>query len=216
MPPSHLLDFEALVKWHSRFVPAAHIHVSGGEPLDRPDIEEQIKKLVDAGITVTVFTNGMSISTRKKLLDMPLRWHVTHHGQNDINHWIDNVSIIKKKPHIATRVIYRCTDAEMAIAEHVYRSAGLNFFWQRLNGLKIAEIEPPASSVIASQAIHLIRPSGNIYPCNDAKRPPIGNILTCSYDPGMARDADRTAFACGCACAAYQTALMCARLQSMR
>lgn len=215
IPKTDIQDFDCLIEWHKRFTPRAEIHVSGGECLLRPDIEDQIEKLASAGIPTTIFTNGLLVGRRRRLLDMPLKWHITHHGQNDFVAWRQNADLLRNKPHIATRVMYGIKN-EREAAALAPQYAGLNFHWQRLNGLKIGDSRPIVDDLprVASGVVHLIRPDGRVYACNSVKRPPIGDTIRGQYDPRLAKKHDRTAKACvmGQGCAAYQTAVWLSRL----
>lgn len=214
MPQSHILDFDYLIKWRKKHAPLSEIHVSGGECLLRPDIERQIEKMVSADIPVTVFTNGLLISKRKQLLDMPLKWHVTHHDCNPFGLWRANVDLIRHRPHIACRVVYgKDKEATMLRFSRLYD--GLNFHWAICNGLKEGDWKPVREDLprIASGCIHLIVPDGRVYACNCSKRPPIGHIAQGSYSPGLAKRWDREARQCaiGGNCPAYQTAVWLSR-----
>jgi radical SAM protein with 4Fe4S-binding SPASM domain len=209
IPQREILNFDSLVLWLQRYAPAACVHVSGGEPLLRPDIETQIAKLVVAGIPTTITTNGILIEKRPQLLDMPLKWIVTHHEANDFEIWRRNADLIREKPHIACRLITGCVTPENK-HEFEYLYAGFNFMWGRLWGLRCTEWNPLQADMphIASDVLHLIEPDGTIYPCNHSNHPSIGNINSMEYDKVPAIRQDPQCWACirGGLCQAYQSA----------
>lgn len=187
------------------------MHLSGGEPLLRPDIETQVEKIVSAGIAATITTNGMLISKRRRLLKMPLKWIVTHHECNDFEKWRFNADLIKKRPHIACRLLYgAASPCSAPQLEPLYK--GLNFMWSRLHGLRLTDWKPVFDdlSCIASDVIHLIEPSGHVYPCNNNSKSPIGNINTMEYDKRRAFKSNGGCAECikGGMCGAYQTAVL--------
>lgn len=216
IPQIDILDFDCLIKWQQKYVPLSELHISGGECLLRPDIEIQIEKLVRADIPTTIFTNGLLISKRRDLVDMPLKWHVTHHSCNSFDRWRDNVELIRKRHHIACRVMHVPRNGpaiDFPAIEKQYH--GLNFHWARCNGLKEGPWKPRKEDLkrIASECIHLIVPDGRVYACNSVRHPPIGHIDRGTYSPGLARRWDREAGSCasGGNCPAYQTALWLSR-----
>ena len=211
MPPDELLNVDRLIIWIKKFTPKCVLHISGGEPLLRPDIEDQIEKLVNNQIPLTITTNGMLISKRRRLLTMPLKWIVTHHECNDLVKWRANADLIADKPHIACRLLYGAAnrDTEKELEPHY---SGLNFMWSQLNGLRITPWHSRYEDRyrIATEVIHLIEPNGVVYPCNANKRPPIGNIYTMEYFPEMARGLNGNCAECvkGGLCGAYQSAVL--------
>jgi MoaA/NifB/PqqE/SkfB family radical SAM enzyme len=207
-----VLDFDYLTKWVLRFCPGCELHISGGECLLRPDIETQIQKLVDAGISTTIFTNGMLIRQRPRLAHMPLKWVVAHHMPNPFDKWLANVKLIAHRPIITTRLI--TNDNEDKNRHEIAKQYdGLNFYWGRGNGTKYGvprSVNDDDLNCIASGVIHLIVPDGRVFPCNVHSTYAIGHIMHMKYDPDTARAQDAHAKQCILAdsCSAYQTARM--------
>jgi len=206
-----VLDFDFLIYWLMNNAPDAVIHLSGGEPLLRPDIEAQTKKLIDAGFEVCMFTNGLLIPKRKKLLDMPLTWLVAHHKQNDIDKFLKSAELIKDKPHLITRVLADSRDLKIK-AELEKKYTGFNFEWKscnapiRTDGFKYLNEDVHQ---VASGVLHLIISDGSIFPCNTLKFGSIGNIYSNTYDKQKAQSLDKFCFNCVSVngCSAYQTAV---------
>ena len=207
-----ILDFDYLIKWLLKFAPGCELHVSGGECLLRPDIEEQIAKVVAAGISTTIFTNGMLIKKRPKLTAMPLKWVVAHHLPNDFTKWRENVELIAHRPIMTTRLIM--SDNEDHNREKIAEQyEGLNFYWGRGNGNKCGvqmELNKADLNCVASGILHLIVPDGRVFPCNVHSTYAIGHIMAMKYKPGTAKIQDSHARQCilSNACSAYQTARM--------
>lgn len=213
---AHVLNFDCLLKWIMKYAPGCQLHIAGGEPLLRPDIEDQLEKLCWAGIPLVVLTNGLLIDQRPRLLKMPLKWIVTHHTGAPLRKWIDNVKLIQHRPYMTCRVL--ATDHEKENKRTLEKQYdGLNFHWQRLKCTR--EVEGPCHDCddlpfVASQVIHLIEADGSVYPCNKKTHGAIGNILNSTYLPHKAKEFDRMAAGCarGGICGAYQTAYMAFRM----
>lgn len=214
--PNDVLNFDYLRKWLAKHARGCQVHIAGGEPLLRPDIEEQIEKLCFDGIPVTILTNGTLIERRPALAALPAKWIVTHHRGAEFTAWRRNVEMIRHRPYMVCRVITsENEEKDRHQIEKQYR--GLNFFWQKMNSTRIipwpgyADADLPH---IASGVIHLIEADGRIFACNRSNRAPIGHILNDSYDHEMAKKHDRKAISCvmGGICGAYQTAYMAYRL----
>lgn len=204
-----ILEFDYLIKWLKKHAPNAQLHISGGEPLLRPDIEDQIQKVIDAGINTTIFTNGLLIAKRPRLLSMPLAWMVAHHTPNDFVEWRRNVDLVRNRPLLTTRVLR--TKEEIDNKDEIaIQYDGLNFVWSRFNGLKEIPFETPTADrpCVASAVLHLIVPDGRVFPCNLETTAPIGHILTGDYWPERGRRQDTMAQQCviGGNCGAYQSA----------
>lgn len=205
LPPQHILNFDRLRDWLLLFAPDSELHISGGEPLLRPDIETQVQKLTEAGIRITIFTNGLLIEKRPVLLSLPLKWVVTHHNCNPFALWHRNAILIRSRPHIVSHLGDGDPDDKN---KSIYDD--FNFIPGQVNGLRYAPSEPCKDdlNVIASDVIHLIIPDGRIYACNSQTTFSIGNIHTMTYDKNMARLRNSRCRQCviGRACPAYQTA----------
>jgi hypothetical protein len=207
-----VLDFDFLIRWILRHVPGCELHVSGGECLLRPDIEDQIEKLVKAGINTTIFTNGLLISKRPRLHDMPLKWVVAHHIPNPLDKWLENVEMIAHRPLMTTRLV-RCQEELENMVEIAKNYTGLNFYWGRGNSCKRGVDIPPNPHdlhCVASEVLHLIVPDGRVFPCNVHSTRCIGHTITGEYLPELAKKQDRHSRQCITAkrCSAYQTAQM--------
>lgn len=206
-----VLDFDAFIKWALKHTPGARVHVSGGEPLLRPDIEDQIEKVVQAGFITTVFTNGMLIDKCPRLHKLPLNWIVAHHRQNNFTKWRSNLNLIWKRRFYITRVL--STPWEEKHKEKIRKLyAGLPFYFSYANRQKDLNFPPNPDDLgcIASGVLHLIVPDGRVYRCNDDLTPPIGNTLTGEYWPKLAMESDGHARQCVQAgiCPAYLSALL--------
>ena len=207
-----ILDFDYLIKWIHKFVPSCELHVSGGECLLRPDIEDQIEKIVSAGISTTIFTNGMLISKRPRLHSMPLKWVVAHHLPNPLDKWLENVKLIAHRPILTTRLFTESLEIEKS-DEIAKDYEGLNFYWCRGNGLKQGAegfANKDDFKTIASEGIHLIVPDGRVFPCNVHSHYEIGHVMRMEYAPDKARKQDSHSYQCVISnkCPAYQTARM--------
>lgn len=211
IPADEVLDVDQLISWILRYTPKCRLHISGGEPLLRPDVEDQIQKLVNRGIPVTMTTNGMMIHKRPRLLTMPLTWIVTHHECNDFKKWRANADLIADKPHIACRLLYGGANIE-TVRSLEGQYSGLNFMWGRLHTLRVTDWTPNPDDLhcVASDVIHLIEPNGIVYPCNNNSKRPIGNIYRMTYSKATAREMNGQARQCvkGSLCAAYQSAVL--------
>lgn len=211
LPRHEVLDVDQLILWRNKFTPESVIHLSGGEPLLRPDIEIQVEKLIKAGISVTITTNGLLIHRRPRLLKLPLKWIVTHHECNDYAKWKRNADLIADKPHIASRVIWgQVTEQNRHDFDHLY--VGLNFMWAPLWRPRLTDWSANKNDFdcVATKVIHLIEPDGRVYPCSSAKKPSIGNIYSMTYHPETADHLNTQCRECVSKflCGAYQTAVL--------
>lgn len=191
----------------------AEVHISGGEPLILPDIERQIGKMVAAGISCTVTTNGMLILKRRALLEMPLKWIVTHHDCNPYEKWRRNADLIADKPHLVCRLLTDDIADNRTEYERMYE--GMNFVWGKLWGLRECDATPNPADVshVSTHVLHLIETDGRVYPCS-VKSFSIGNIHDMSYDIARAGKINGRSRRCVISrrCSAYQTALISAGL----
>jgi MoaA/NifB/PqqE/SkfB family radical SAM enzyme len=207
--PKELLNVDRLIQWVHCFTPGAVLHISGGEPLLWDDIESALEKIVKADIQATVTTNGLLIAKRPRLLELPLKWLVTHHRGVDFEKWHKNAVLIREKPHLVCRLALEPENKAPKVAE---KYSAFNFAFGCINGLRVLDWQPrPLDfNCVASATIHLIEPDGRVFPCNNAKTNQIGDIHGMWYDRELARSRDRQARACvrgGC-CAAYQSAVI--------
>jgi organic radical activating enzyme len=103
--PKNVLDVSWIERWLNKYTPNTILHLSGGEPLLRPDIEEIVERLL-RNHEIIVFTNGQFISQRPRLLSLPIYWVVTwHQSQIQWDDWYENVKLID--PSQATFYIAR-------------------------------------------------------------------------------------------------------------
>jgi hypothetical protein len=226
-----VLNFAALETWIYRncilnlFPEKIELHISGGEPLLRPDIEDRIQQLltlndeliVETGhhLRITIFTNGLLISKRPRLLDMPLKWVVAHHMPNSLDKWLKNARLVANRPHMACRILLHPN--EVAQKEQLQEKyCDLHFHWIRGNGLRqeVWEYNADDLDCIASRVIHLIVPDGRVFPCNVVDTAPIGHIHRMTYSPELAAMQDAHAKQCVTAgsCPAYQSAVLVSNL----
>lgn len=218
-----VLDFDLLRRWLSiqlgrgTIKADTELHISGGEPLLRPDIEDQIEKLLTVGLKMTIFTNGLLISKRPRLLSMPLKWVVAHHMPNSLEEWRTNAILIADKPHMACRVIHHGKTFENR-NDLAALYDGLNFHWIKSKGLRLIPWEPNTEDFghIPTQVLHLIVPNGSVFPCNVATGYTIGNLNDGTYWPEKATSHNQHCRHCvtSDACPAYQSAVLCHKLNN--
>ena len=213
-----ILDFDAMIAWVKKYRPDAHIHISGGEPLLRPDIEEQVAK-VCAEFPTTIVTNGQLISKRPKLLDLPVKWLVTWHKyQTPRRVFLKEIELIKDKPHLINRVLRY---GELPLGEYGFEDFNYEIKYDRMPNLdKKFEYNKEDLKDVASRRIMLIQPNGPVNGCNKTHRGPYhryksaSNIYTMTCDEEyLSRNNERGA---KCIrdnrCAAYQTAVKMSKL----
>jgi hypothetical protein len=205
--PGELLNFDRLIQWMHCFTPGAVVHVSGGEPLLWDGIEKAVEKLVFADIPTTITTNGLLIGKRPELLELPLKWIVTHHRGVCFDEWHRNALLIKDKPHLACRLV---RNPEEITEQNAKRYNAFNFAWAPMNGLRLIEWKPRPLDLpcIASNTIHLIEPDGRVFACNNATAGQIGHIEKMTYDRALARGRDAHTKQCAKGCPAYQSAVV--------
>lgn len=208
LSPHNVLELPYLLFWLQRHTPHAVVHLSGGEPLLRPDIESFTGELVRAGFEVAIFTNGLLIPARAELLDMPIKWVVTHHNPQSHADFLRCIEPIKHRPHQITRVLDAGAGAGGLMAEY----PGFNFVprWENTPQLKRSfRARPGDVDRIASDVLHFITPDGRVFPCNSMFWDPIGHVYTGEY---TRKDVDMINITCAhCLklnrCAAYQSAV---------
>ena len=214
LSPHNVLELPFLLNWLQRHTPHAAIHLSGGEPLLRPDIEPFTGGLVRAGFEVAIFTNGLLIPARAELLDMPIKWVVTHHDPQPLAEFLRTIEPIRRKPHQITRVLGAggAGGAGGELGELGEDYPGFNFVPRWANRpQKKTWFRPRPGDVdrIASEVLHFITPDGKVFPCNSMFWDPIGHIYTGRYHP---KDVHMIDFTCAkCVklnrCGAYQSAV---------
>jgi hypothetical protein len=217
--PGDLLDVGALDRWLSTFTPGARLHISGGEPLLRPDCEDAIELLARKHET-RIYSNGALIRERPKLLELPLSWIVSWHPtQVSLDRFVRQVAPLEGHP-VVGRVVLRDGDdpsladrlrgrIPWALVVHPQWDRDPNRTWRGFGPDQNDDIDH-----VASERIHLIIPrnGGEVWPCNScaAACGPIGNIETGWYRPELAVAMDIRARECVISnkCAAYQDAVL--------
>lgn len=207
------MEFDALLIWCSKYAPNCNLHLSGGEPLLFEDIASNTKKALDAGHSVSIFTNGDLLKSDHKLLSMDVMWHLTHHLPKTTGDFLKKAELVKYKPHIVTRLKtgHEALNETDRVADQY---SGLNFHWsiprkgRELDGFVL---RPEDSGRIASDVINLIEVDGQVYPCSTKKRHgAIGNIYEGTYDTGGLEELNKHCDWCvknNC-CSAYQSAVL--------
>lgn len=174
-----ILDFDYVIEWVKKYRPGAHIHISGGEPLLRPDIEDVVEK-VSAEFETTIVTNGQLISKRPRLLDMPVKWLVSYHlGQVDVNYFLQQISLIKDKPHLITQIKDQSSlslfdhfpDATKMVKNTNSTLLANEYNFELKENAKERfnldfEYNPEDLNDIASHRIMIIQPNGPVVGCN--------------------------------------------------
>ncbi len=206
-----VLDFDVLIDWLLKFKPGAAVHLSGGEPLLRPDIEDQTEKLLDAGFDVSILTNGQALHRRPRLVKMDIKWLVAYHQDSiTMEQFVRKIEPLKSRKHFIISVC--ATEAHVSLIPKMKAAfAGFNFQlrWNR-NAQRNPEplLHPGDIDTVASKQIHLITPDGAVYPCSSCKYGTIGDIYTGTYDVEKAQLVDP--YVSGCVknngCQSFQTA----------
>lgn len=207
-----VLEFPYLVHWLKTHTPGAEIHLAGGEPLLRPDIETGVESLVNAGFNVTLVTNGILIPKRRRLHQLPIKWLVNHHAAQTTPKFLESIESIRNQKHLITRII---------VGNHVLRNRGrlekaykgFNFMWRGCNApARGIDFKPLPVDVgrIASQVLHFIHHDGRVFPCNSLSFGEIGHVYLGTYEPEKAAAADRHSIKCVNAnhCGAYHSAVL--------
>lgn len=211
-----VLDFDYAIEWIKKYRPDAHLHISGGEPLLRPDIEDVVEK-VSAEFETTIITNGQLISKRPRLLELPIKWLVTYHvNQIPFNKWLSQARLIKDKPHLVTTIMTREMYADCWEApDEMIKEFNFEYRWDRSpKQLRDFKYNPEDIGGIASNCIMLIQPNGPVMGCNKSQ---IGeweryksesNIYTGTCSEKQLCEHNKRADKCVSRnrCAAYQTA----------
>lgn len=211
-----VLPFDTLQEWLIVHRPDATIHISGGEPLLRPDIVVGIARLITQGFDVIIFTNGLALKERPRLLDLPIKWDVTYHQNCGVSpeEYAKLIEPIRSKPHYLHTVIKTFLHAK-AIDYLKKVFSKFNFFPKWANDPNHTapsfKYNPSDLDDIASYRLTLVTPDGAVYPCNTCKIGPIGTIYQLMHlDDEKARALDPSCRACvqRNLCSAYQTASM--------
>ena len=217
-----VLDFDYAIKWIKEHRPGAHIHISGGEPLLRPDIEDIVEK-VSAEFETTIVTNGQLISKRPRLLDMPVKWLVTYHlNQIPFDKWLAQARLIKDKPHLATVVMtYEMRKNGWKAPKELQEEFNFEYRWNTAPKLlKDFKYNPEDLGDVASHRIMIIQPNGPVMGCNKPQRGPWerykshSNVYTGACDEKQLSEHNERADNCikSNRCAAYQTAVIMSKI----
>lgn len=219
IPNEEITDFTKTIKWIQKYRPDATVHVSGGEPLLRPDIVEQVQKVIDAGYDYsTIFTNGLALRSRLRLLDLPLKWCVTYHQDCGIpvDEWLNIVEPIKSRRHVLHTVVSTLEHFKRAYELKPYfLNLGWNYIekWDRRPENTMIPFFKAADEDIhdiASNRLTLIVPNGSVYPCNNIHKGTIGNVKEMTFDREKAASLNHITKSCAerNACSAFQTAAL--------
>jgi len=219
VPREDLLDVEALDRWLSTFTPGARLHISGGEPLLRPDVEDAVELLARRH-KIVIFTNGQFVHKRSRLVGLSVSWLVTwHSSQVSLGEFVRQVEALRGKPVVARTVLVMREDIQRleALKAALPWAAAHHAAWNRNARKSFPGFRPPTDENVgrvASQRLHLIVPrnGGEIWPCNScaAACGPIGNLTNNWYSPERAGAMDIRARECVISnkCAAYQDAVL--------
>lgn len=215
-----VLEYKYAIDWIKKYRPGAHVHISGGEPLLRPDIEDMAEAF-SKEFETTIVTNGQLISKRPRLLELPIKWLVTwHREQCSLVEFVSQINLIKDKRHLINTIV----DTEFEYkACKVSGFEGFNFKPKLNTNKKINknfQFNPEDLQDIASHRIILIQPNGPINGCNKTHHGPKDRYKSESNVYTMTCDEDDLALnnerAMNCVlnnrCSAYQTAVEISKL----
>ena len=205
------IDFDVMMRWLDKYTPGCNLHISGGEPLLVDSIYDKVKMCVDTGYDVTIFTNGTFIKQHLDLVELPVKWHVTHHSEMvSVDTFLEDIEPIKSKPHVVCRLRHGYDALNKAEeAERLY--SGYNFKWiVPFNGYAGYAAQPSEKPICKS--IMMIDGDGTVYPCSTGKAGVLGNTYDMTFDVDKANN-----FECICGkndrqCRAYQSAEIMAAL----
>lgn len=206
------VDFDALLRWLKTYFPECNLHVSGGEPLLHEGLFDGLKKALDAGHNITLFTNGSFLPSQTELLDLPVLWHMTYHPeQQSFESFLKSANLIKNKPHIICEVYNaeRVPSREAAAKKY----EGFNFYWIRENcGYIDLGVKP---DVMDTGNLRTIGIHGEVYPCGGGSQATVGNIYDMSYDKEKADSFASKMAGCiqGGMCGSYGSAVLCHKVR---
>ena len=210
-----VMDVDYLSKWLNSWRKDSVVHITGGEPLLRPDIEAFISKICETH-KVVLYTNGTFIKRRPKLLSLPIFWHVTYHRrQTKMSIFRDNIDIIREKPHRICCVLFRGDDKDIEKLNREFKGYDFVPIWafdpRRSEGTPDkADMDAPASKLF-----NLITPDGTIWPCNKCLDG-LGSIYSNTFDEEKARFYDKRSRKClkRGECSAYKTQICIEKIAS--
>lgn len=181
------LDVGAAIEWTKKYAPLAHVHVTGGEPFAIDGMVESIRKIINAGFKVSVFTNGSLLRKFENdgVYYLPVSWQITHHYQRiSTSEFFRNIEPLKNKPHVVCRIIgkgkHRCESIE-----RMYD--GYNFKWiNDREGFADYSIETKWDNHPCSEMI-LLGIKNEVFPCSSPFRV-IGNVVDMTFDEKAASE----------------------------
>ena len=217
MNPEDVLSFDALAEWicvnhGDRLIEGTlSVHLSGGEPLLRPDIEEMAVFAVDFDLVIC--TNGKLIKRRTELVDADVKWLVAYHRESvSLEEFVEQIQPIKNKKHLVITVVHSADDLN-AMPETKKSLADFNFEIRYNRNPSATDFSfrhrPEDVAHIASRVLQFVTPDGFVYPCNSQKFGHIGNVYSGQYEKEFAEFLDSHLTQCikTNGCAAYQTAV---------
>lgn len=216
-----VLEYRYAIDWIKRHRPGAHVHLSGGEPLLRPDIVQMVESF-SSEFETTIVTNGQLIPQRTELLGMPVKWLVTwHREQISMGQFLSAIEPIRNKPHLIKTIIGKYDEPEKFNSHF----EGFNFecsFESRPRMDRAFKHNDADFGDIASHRILLIQPNGPVVSCNKPHGGPFhrykspSNVYAMTCDEGDLAANNKRADECikYNACGAYQTAVKMARIKA--
>lgn len=204
-----VLDVHSLLRWLDRFRPLARLHISGGEPLLYPKIEDWIETVIRAGRKVTLLTNGQLISKNKRLHELPINWIVTYHNGCgvSIDDYKKQLDCLNKN-----RLDFRVMDTGLKIDVKAWEpyEPRVRQISSEVKTMESWGYKPPANAPcnIASELLTLVENNGSVYACNCKKNGIIGSVYDMTCDNKKAEIMDKRAIECfaGQWCGALNTA----------
>lgn len=180
------IDFDKLLLWLNANFPGCRVHFTGGEPLLIPNFGTQVKKFIDAGYTVAIFTNGTLLSENQDLFGLGIQWQVSHHIESgvSVDDFFEQVDLIKNENPLITRVYWgRNALNDRQNQEHIYASRGYRFKWLNFKGgYRDLDMRDFVVAESPNEQILMVDPHGNICNCSSDNHGTIGHIEDESFD----------------------------------
>lgn len=212
-----VLDVPSTLDWIGIHRTESSVHISGGEPLLRPDIETIVNQCLDRGFETTIFTNGQLLHNHQSLFDLPVGWVLTWH-QSEINAevFLKEIAPLRdKKIFVNTILPYDPNWKVFEEDKKVFYDNGFDLYprinWWNMQTADLWELKPTRVENIASNYLTLIEPNGMVFPCNSWDWGPIGNVYSGECNDSLARSIDDHAEKCCIVdrrCGAFLTAQM--------
>ena len=195
------IDFDSMLNWLDKYAKGCCLHISGGEPLLVDGIFEKIKKCIDAGHDVSLFTNGSMIAHNMEMLKLPIKWHITHHAEGmSLGDFLHCIGSVKNKKHVVCRLRHG-DNALNKKNETEAKYGDFNFKWiVPYNGYFGYDCK---SKVDVCNKILMIGIDGKVYPCSTVKKGEIGNIYDMTFNT---EHTDNFTCGSGSTCQALQSA----------